>query len=566
MFKHALTQDVAYATLVTSARRALHRRVAEALPHVFPGRGQELAPRLAHHFFEAEAWPEAVTHSRGAAELARRSFANREAVAGYGRALVAARRAEAPAATHIEILEARADAHAALGDFDAARADLEAAGSLAEDSGDPIAQARTLGALGALWGGHRDYQRGLEFTERAVSLLEGAGDRRALAEARARLGIILLNLVRMRDSRRELEAARALFRQTGDELGDARTMEMLAMSAWLSGDGEAALALAEQATDRLHALGDRAAEVSALLTFAAVGACQRGWPAAQPIHARAMRAALDTHAPAIEAYARILTADFATYFGRFGLAWREASAGLEIARDIGHLEWTAYGLGVVGRIHEVAGDADTARRLHGEMLDTARRLGTTFWMAGALASLGADLLRADDRDGARRALEDALHLAGEAVEAAMHAFPNLGDLELRDGRPQAALDVVRRFRATGATFSMITLDIRRVEAQALTHLGALDQATEILTQVKREALALDVLPVLWRTSLALATIHERCGRSREATDEARNARALLEHAAKELPEPLRTSFVATQHRNARNTAGDFDHPGAADHS
>ena len=54
VFKHALTQDVAHATLVTPRRRALHRRAADALAALYPDRLADLAPRLAHHYLEAE--------------------------------------------------------------------------------------------------------------------------------------------------------------------------------------------------------------------------------------------------------------------------------------------------------------------------------------------------------------------------------------------------------------------------------------------------------------------------------------------------------------------------------
>jgi class 3 adenylate cyclase/tetratricopeptide (TPR) repeat protein len=545
-FNHALTQDVAYATLLASARRELHRRAAEALPAVFPGRVHEMAPLLAHHYFEAEVWGEAALHARRGAEAAQRSYANREALASYGRALAAAERAGLSPAERGELLEARADVHAALGNFDAAREDLESAERLAERSDAVVARARVLGALGALWGGHRDYQRGLEFTERAVSLLEGLGDRRALAEARARLGIILLNRVRMRDSRRELEAARQLFQDADDELGNARTIEMLAMNAWLVGDGNRALALAEEAVARLHRLGDRGAEVSALLTLASVSTCQGGWPTAERLQRRAMEAALATHAPAVEAYARILTSDFATYFGRYGLAFREASSGLEIARAIGHLEWTTYGLGIVGRIHALTGDTATARRLHEEMLDTARRLGTTFWIGGALASLGADLRRSGDLEGARRHLEESLSVTGEAIEAVMYAYGELGELELRRGRPEAARAAVQRFRDTGATFTMVDFDLRRVEAEALAQQGEVERASARLAELKVAATALDAWPVAWATRLALADILLERGCATEAAGERGEARALLERAADGLPEVLRQSFATIE--------------------
>jgi len=59
-FKHALTLDVAEATLLPSRRRELHRRAGEGLERLYPERLAELAPRLADHYREAEAWAPAV--------------------------------------------------------------------------------------------------------------------------------------------------------------------------------------------------------------------------------------------------------------------------------------------------------------------------------------------------------------------------------------------------------------------------------------------------------------------------------------------------------------------------
>jgi hypothetical protein len=78
----------------------------------------------------------------------------------------------------------------------------EAALALAQEADDTASGARLLGALGMLWGGHKDYQRGLELTRQAVIAAEAATDRRALAEARVRVGVMLLNLARMAESRR----------------------------------------------------------------------------------------------------------------------------------------------------------------------------------------------------------------------------------------------------------------------------------------------------------------------------------------------------------------------------
>ena len=57
-FKHALTREVAYATLPRSERRELHRRVAEWVQEVAPDRSVEAAELAAYHYVEALAYGE----------------------------------------------------------------------------------------------------------------------------------------------------------------------------------------------------------------------------------------------------------------------------------------------------------------------------------------------------------------------------------------------------------------------------------------------------------------------------------------------------------------------------
>ena len=53
LFKHALTQEVAYCSLLTAQRRALHHRVAVTLETLFVDRLEEYYGQLAHHYCEA---------------------------------------------------------------------------------------------------------------------------------------------------------------------------------------------------------------------------------------------------------------------------------------------------------------------------------------------------------------------------------------------------------------------------------------------------------------------------------------------------------------------------------
>ena len=83
LFKHALTQEVAYARLVRSERRRLHGRVAAALEHLFSDRLDELTEVLAYHYREAADVQRAVPYLVRAGQRAVDRYAIDEANRHY---------------------------------------------------------------------------------------------------------------------------------------------------------------------------------------------------------------------------------------------------------------------------------------------------------------------------------------------------------------------------------------------------------------------------------------------------------------------------------------------------
>ena len=61
-FKHALTHEVAYGSLLHDRRRALHARVLAAMEHAGHGRLSLYAERLAHHALKGEEWARAAQY------------------------------------------------------------------------------------------------------------------------------------------------------------------------------------------------------------------------------------------------------------------------------------------------------------------------------------------------------------------------------------------------------------------------------------------------------------------------------------------------------------------------
>ena len=70
-FKHALTLEVAYESLLRERRRALHERVLNALERLYADRMTEKVELLAHHAVRGEAWERATRYLYQAGEKAR---------------------------------------------------------------------------------------------------------------------------------------------------------------------------------------------------------------------------------------------------------------------------------------------------------------------------------------------------------------------------------------------------------------------------------------------------------------------------------------------------------------
>ncbi len=86
-FKHSLTQEAAYNSLLLERRRSFHLRVAEAIEQLFPDRLDEFAGLLAHHFSAANVVEKAAEYLLRAGEIARSKFSLEETATFFQRAM-----------------------------------------------------------------------------------------------------------------------------------------------------------------------------------------------------------------------------------------------------------------------------------------------------------------------------------------------------------------------------------------------------------------------------------------------------------------------------------------------
>ena len=171
-FKHELTHDVAYGSLLPERRRTLHVRIVGAIERLHAGRLAEHVDDLAHHALRGELWERAVDfHRRAAAAVTRVAYA--DAAAYYERALAALRRLPDSRERRAEAVDLHFELALCLystGRFDRAMAAYRAAERLALALGDDHRVARVCTGLAYLLGSEADHHGSIEAGERALVL------------------------------------------------------------------------------------------------------------------------------------------------------------------------------------------------------------------------------------------------------------------------------------------------------------------------------------------------------------------------------------------------------------
>ena len=190
-FKHALTHEVAYGSLLHERQRALHARIVKAIEALYPDRLNEQVERLAHHASRGEVWEKAVTYLRQAGIRAAARSANREAVAYFEQALVTLQHLPESRDTLIQAFDLRIDLRQSLyplGEFGRIFDYLREAETLAKTLGDQ----RRLGWVAAYMlnyffiTGNQDGAIGIG--QRALAVAEAVVDIALQVEASYRLG------------------------------------------------------------------------------------------------------------------------------------------------------------------------------------------------------------------------------------------------------------------------------------------------------------------------------------------------------------------------------------------
>ncbi len=350
LFKHTITQDVAYNLMLFAQRRELHRVIGEWYEREYADRLPQVYPLLAHHWSRAAEGAQltapalvtkAVDYLTKAGEQASQISAFREAIAAYERALAltppttARNGGEPGGANRAALLVRLGNTYEAMGDFASATDRLQEALSLARAAHDVRVAAEAL--TGLCWVATRQGKaaEARSLGEEALARAREAGDKATMALALRRLGVVVVSKSDPSAAIRYYEESLALYHEIGDKKGITVCLNNMGNVAAGQNDYAAATRYYQEALAMARETGDRQT-IGALLGNLGVIARRQN--------------------------------DYAAAAGHIEEA-------LGIFREIGARELSATTVMNLGKVTAARGDKPTALRHFGEALNEAMLIG-----------------------------------------------------------------------------------------------------------------------------------------------------------------------------------------------
>jgi class 3 adenylate cyclase/tetratricopeptide (TPR) repeat protein len=416
-FKHALTQNVAYESLLVSRRQALHAAAGRALEALYADRLEEAYDRLAYHYSKAEEAPKAVEYLIRSADKAARVYANADAAKALEEALVHVKRlpTEVQDRPLLTIVLGLAHSFYFLGRFRDTLDFLLRHQVHVEQLRDPAFAGPYYFWLSHTYTYLSEYELAAETAQRALEEATRSGDEPTMGKAYYVLARIGFGACRFPEGVEHGRQATSLLERTREWLWLGQSYWAVGVNYCFMGEFEAALEAQRQAHAVGEAHGDPRvqtyADWASGWAYASCGDWEAGIEACQRSLARSRDAVNTAAATGFLGYAYLEKGDAAQaarlleqgaqQFRQFGykavLSWFDgwlsealrasgqtekardvALESLEIARDINSLYASGWARRVLGRIAQAQGAISEAEAQLEEALDDFVRVHSRF--------------------------------------------------------------------------------------------------------------------------------------------------------------------------------------------
>lgn len=557
-FRHALTRDAIYGRLLGPELRRLHHRVTRAFATEPSGWSRPADGVLGYHSFMAEEWERAWEQCQRAGEQAQALYAPQAAIEHFSRALIAARRIDAP---QTDILLQRGQAFAWIGDFDHARADYEVVLAHARTTGDRTTEGRTLLGLSAAWYGH-DHEQAFALCEEALALAREIGDTVLGARALNRLGSHCFMMGRPFEAQPYHQQALAIFESLDDMRGIADSLTQLGTACYIGADLIQGAAYHRRPIMVAHTLGDSGMLVTCLAGMTQRSATLQGdWmvPEVTPIldalpeGEQALALARRSGWRKGESWSLSCLAFCAAAQGDYARAFPWAEQAWQIADEIEDRGVQFVAEGALGVSYLELYAVPMALHHLTRALMHAREVGSTHYIENVVGFMITAHLANNDMARADALLRESL-----SPDTPMRTFGQRriwlarAELALAHGDPRLALRIADELIASAPNRETLgdrgipRIDLLR--GDAFVAVGRYADAEATLRTAARTARAQDARPLLWRIHRASGHLYHKMQRHTDATREFGAALRIVEELAATVPdEHTRGAFLRQVH-------------------
>jgi class 3 adenylate cyclase/tetratricopeptide (TPR) repeat protein len=522
MFKHALTHEVAYGSLLVQRRRELHHAIARAVEELYPNRLAEHYEVLAYHFCRAEEWPKALEYLLKAAQKAAQAFANREAVALYAQAVEAMGHlgGSVDARTRLDVYQAQLGIYTALSEFDRAIEAGERAAALAREMGDRGSEAGALAGLGfaATWG-HR-FDAAVAYAGRAVDIGAAAGTLAPVGASHVAIGQVMIVTRRLEEGRAHLEDAHEIGRRVGDAATQAIALGAVGILHNWAGEYRRAVELESESLRLARELNQVVPLALAL------------WQSSLPLIGQ----------------------------GGYDEARAVLEEGLVFCEKAGEQVMALRMANTLGWLWMECGDMARAAELSARAAEGARKRGDPETIANPELNLADIFIARGDLALAGEVLEGVQALVKAPTTSewmrwrySTHLFASLADLAVARGDHRAAVTWADQCLGLAVPTQSRRYVVRglRVRAQVAMGERRWDAAEQALGEALTVARVMGNPTQLWRTHLELARLHAARGRGESAQAERQEAaRVVEERRERALDTEIRGALASLQGRIA----------------
>jgi tetratricopeptide (TPR) repeat protein len=513
IFKHALTQDAAYETLLKSRRAQLHREVAEAIERLWPERGEDNAAVLALHFERAGLDDKALSYAVVAGDMARRAFANTEALDFYERALNLAERLDDPRARSIYVN--RGNVFEVMGDFPRAVANYEAMITSAQRRGDLAMEADGLNHLLTTQGATGDVPDAQAKLDRALELARRSGDQEMIVRVMWNIGLS----IRFQDPRRAAD----YYRQALDLARAANLRELAAFALLdldvelqLIGEWRESLECGRQALEEFRRLDNLPMIANALGMLAATRYGRGELVQAYAAGEEGLTISTTLQNPWGMGYNGWHLSIIDTDAGRFDRALAQGLQALAVTQPLGIPLFVGMTKTWLARVYVELDQLHTAQALADEGAQTLEPLQIPTWLAMARGVQGRIALMHGDLGRAHQLL-DPLWREGDDPSAHLWGFslagPSIAQLALLEQRLDLGLHfcdwLLPHFEREEMWEHAAAM--RYYRAQILMARGDALQAEADLLNARAVAENAGFKILLWRIDSALAVLYQQQG-------------------------------------------------------